>query len=99
MENKHVSSEFRSQPHIEACAPRYRHVAIGRAAVEVTEQQGALHMRSLEPLAEYPSRLLDRLVLWAKVRPEQTFIAARQADGDWRRVSYAEMLELSLIHI
>lgn len=88
-----MSSEFRSQPHTEACAPRYRHVAIGRAAVEVTEQQGALHMRSLEPLAEYPPRLLDRLVLWAKVRPEQTFIAARQADGDWRRVSYAEMLE------
>ncbi|VVP26568.1 Long-chain-fatty-acid--CoA ligase FadD15 [Pseudomonas fluorescens] len=88
-----MSSEFRSQPHTEASAPRYRHVSIGRAAVEVTEQQGALHMRSLEPLAEYPPRLLDRLVHWARVRPEQTFIAARQADGEWRRVSYAEMLD------
>ncbi|WP_223448010.1 feruloyl-CoA synthase [Pseudomonas sp. BF-R-19] len=88
-----MSSEFRSQPHTEASAPRYRHVAIGRAAVEVTEQQGALHMRSLEPLAEYPPRLLDRLVHWAKVRPEQTFISARQADGEWRRVSYAQMLD------
>ncbi|VVQ11125.1 2-succinylbenzoate--CoA ligase [Pseudomonas fluorescens] len=88
-----MSSEFRSQPHTEASAPRYRHVSIGRAAVEVTEQQGALHMRSLEPLADYPPRLLDRLVHWARVRPEQTFIAARQADGDWRRVSYAQMLD------
>jgi len=88
-----VSSEFRSQPHTEASAPRYRHVSIGRAAVEVSEQQGVLHMRSLEPLAEFPPRLLDRLVHWANVRPEQTFIAARQADGDWRRVSYAEMLD------
>ncbi|WP_095056893.1 MULTISPECIES: feruloyl-CoA synthase [unclassified Pseudomonas] len=88
-----MSSEFRSQPHTEASAPRYRHVSIGRAAVEVTEQQGALHMRSLEPLAECPPRLLDRLVHWANVRPEQTFIAARQADGEWRRVSYAEMLD------
>ena len=88
-----MSSEFRSQPHTEASAPRYRHVSIGRAAVEVTEQQGALHMRSLEPLADYPPRLLDRLVHWANVRPEQTFIAARQADGEWRRVSYAEMLD------
>jgi len=77
MENTHVSPEFRSQPHIEASAPRYRQVSIGRAAVEVTEQQGALHMRSLEPLDEYPPRLLDRLVHWAQVRPEQTFIAAR----------------------
>jgi feruloyl-CoA synthase len=93
MENKHVSSEFRSQPHTQISAPRYRHVSIGRAAVEVTEQQGALHMRSLEPLADYPPRLLDRLVHWAKVRPEQTFIAARQADGEWRRVSYAQMLD------
>jgi len=88
-----VSPEFRSQPHIEASAPRYRQVSIGRAAVEVTEQQGALHMRSLEPLDEYPPRLLDRLVHWAQVRPEQTFIAARQADGEWRRISYAQMLD------
>ncbi|CAI8714630.1 feruloyl-CoA synthase [Pseudomonas sp. IT-P74] len=88
-----MSSEFRSQPHTQARAPRYRHVSIGRAAVEVTEQQGALHMCSLEPLADYPPRLLDRLVHWARVRPEQTFIAARQADGEWRRVSYAQMLD------
>ena len=88
-----MSSEFRPQPQSEPRAPRYREVSIGRAPVEVTEEQGVLHMRSLEPLAELPARLLDRLVHWARVRPEQTFIAARQADGDWRRVSYAQMLE------
>jgi len=88
-----VSSEFRPQPQPEPRAPRYREVSIGRAPVEVTEEHGVLHMRSLEPLAELPARLLDRLVHWARVRPEQTFIAARQADGDWRRVSYAQMLE------
>ena len=88
-----MSSEFRPQPQSEPRAPRYREVSIGRAPVEVTEEHGVLHMRSLEPLAELPARLLDRLVHWARVRPEQTFIAARQADGDWRRVSYAQMLE------
>lgn len=88
-----MSSEFRPQPQPEPRAPRYREVSIGHAPVEVTEEQGVLHMRSLEPLAELPARLLDRLVHWARVRPEQTFIAARQADGDWRRVSYAQMLE------
>lgn len=87
-----MSSEFRSPPQNEASAPRYRHVSIGRPAVEVSEEQGILHMRSLEPLAELPARLLDRLVHWAQVRPQQTFIAARQDGGDWRRVSYAEML-------
>ncbi|WET12745.1 feruloyl-CoA synthase [Pseudomonas sp. D3] len=88
-----MSSEFRPQPQPAPRAPRYREVSIGHAPVEVTEEQGVLHMRSLEPLAELPARLLDRLVHWARVRPEQTFIAARQADGDWRRVSYAQMLE------
>ena len=85
-----MSSEFRSQPQP---APRYREVSIGHAPVAVTEEQGVLHMRSLEPLAELPTRLLDRLVHWAQVRPEQTFIAARQRGGDWRRVSYREMLD------
>ncbi|SEN24412.1 feruloyl-CoA synthase [Pseudomonas sp. ok272] len=93
MENKHVSSEFRSPSCVQASAPRYRQVSIGHPRIEVTEQQGVLHMRSLEPLAELPMRLLDRLVHWAQVRPDQTFIAARQADGDWRRVSYAQMLD------
>ncbi|UOP10170.1 feruloyl-CoA synthase [Pseudomonas palleroniana] len=88
-----MSSEFRPQPQSEPHPPRYRAVSIGHAPVEVTEEQGVLHMRSLEPLAELPMRLLDRLVHWAEVRPEQTFIAARQADGEWRRVSYAQMLD------
>nr|WP_199772135.1 feruloyl-CoA synthase [Pseudomonas fluorescens] len=90
MEDTLVSSEFRPQP---PSAPRYREVSIGHAAVQVTEEQGVLHMRSLEPLAELPTRLLDRLVHWARVRPEQTFIAARQAGGEWRHVSYREMLD------
>lgn len=87
-----MSSEFRSPHKTEAKAPRYRQVSIGHPAVEVSEEQGILHMRSLEPLAKLPVRLLDRLVHWAHVRPQQTFVAARQNGGDWRRVSYAEML-------
>jgi len=93
MEEIPVSSEFRAQPQSERQAPRYREVSIGHAPVQVTEAQGVLHMRSLEPLAELPARLLDRLVHWAQVRPEQTFIAERQADGGWRRVSYGQMLD------
>jgi feruloyl-CoA synthase len=93
MEDNHVSSQFRPQPQTEQRAPRYREVSIGHPPVEVIETKGVLHMRSLEPLAELPARLLDRLLHWAQVRPEQTFIAARQADGEWRRVSYRQMLE------
>lgn len=87
-----MSSEFSPQSPLQQRTPRYREVSIGHPSVEVVEEQGVLHMRSLEALADLPPRLLDRLVHWAQVRPEQTFIAARQADGEWRRVSYAQML-------
>lgn len=89
MEDNDVSSEFRPQPQSDVAQPRYRHVSIGHSAVDVSERHGILHMRSLAPLAPLPARLLDRLVHWAKVRPQQTFIAAREQGGDWRRVSYA----------
>ncbi|WP_163017477.1 feruloyl-CoA synthase [Pseudomonas viridiflava] len=89
-----MSSEPRSStPHTEINPPRYRQVSIGHPAVEVREERGVLHMRSLEPLAELPRRLLDRLVHWADVRPQQTFVAARDSLGGWRTVSYAEMLD------
>ncbi|VVP25890.1 2-succinylbenzoate--CoA ligase [Pseudomonas fluorescens] len=93
MEDNDVSSEFRPQPQSGVAQTRYRHVSIGHSAVEVSERHGNLHMRSLEPLAPLPMRLLDRLVHWAQVRPQQTFIAAREQGGDWRRVSYAQMLD------
>lgn len=88
-----MSSDFRPQLQSGVAQPRYRHVSIGHSAVDVSERHGILHMRSLEPLAPLPKRLLDRLVHWAQVRPQQTFIAAREQGGDWRRVSYAQMLD------
>ncbi len=87
-----MSSEFKPQTPLHSPAPRYRAVSIGTPPVEVIETQGVLQMRSLEPLAEPPARLLERLLHWAEVRPEQTFIAAR-AGTEWRRVNYAQMLD------
>ena len=88
-----MSFEFNSPAKSPTPAPRYREVAIGQPAVEVLEVGGILHMRSLETLEPMPERLLDRLEHWARIRPEQTFIAARDSDGQWRRISYAQMLE------
>lgn len=93
MEDMYVSCQSRAPSPPVAEPPRYRQVSIGRPAVAVSEEQGVLHMRALEPLAPLPDRLLDRLLHWARVHPEQTFIAAREAGGDWRRVSYGQMLD------
>lgn len=88
-----MSFEFKSPAKSPTPAPRYREVAIGHPAVEVLEVGGILHMRSLETLEPMPERLLDRLVHWAQIQPGHTFIAARDSDGQWRRISYVQMLE------
>ncbi len=72
--------------------PIYRPVTIGMPAVQLRQAGQALYMQALEPLQAYPQRLLERLLRWAEERPEQTFIARRGADGQWQRISYAEML-------
>ena len=92
LEEYDVSFEFKLQARGDAAAPRYRQVTIGHPQVEVVEEGGILHMRSLEALLPRPERLLDRLLHWAQVTPEQTFIAARDTSGEWRRISYAQML-------
>ncbi|WP_339461500.1 feruloyl-CoA synthase [Pseudomonas sp. EA_105y_Pfl2_R69] len=72
--------------------PVYRPVSIGQSAVQLRQDGQALYMQALEPLQAYPQRLLDRLLRWADERPQQTFLARRGADGQWQRISYAEML-------
>jgi feruloyl-CoA synthase len=72
--------------------PAYRPVSIGQSAVQLRQVGQALYMQAAEPLQAYPQRLLERLLRWAEERPEQTFIARRDAAGDWQRISYGEML-------
>jgi feruloyl-CoA synthase len=72
--------------------PAYRPVSIGQSAVQLRQVGQALYLQAAEPLQAYPQRLLERLLRWAEERPEQTFVARRGADGQWQRISYAEML-------
>lgn len=73
-------------------SPRYRQVSIGHPQVQFSEADCILRMQAVEPLAPLPARLLDRLLHWAAQRPDTTFIAARQPDGAWRTITYAQML-------
>src|SRR5712692_8515813 len=53
---------------------------------------GALLVRPEEALEPYPRVLTDRLIHWANVSPEKTCAAKRTADGEWRRLTYAQVL-------
>ncbi|AJE22271.1 feruloyl-CoA synthase [Azotobacter chroococcum] len=76
-----------------AAQPRLRPVAIGQPGVAFETLDGCLYLRPLEPLAPLPPRLLDRLRHWARLTPEQTLVARRGDDGQWQRLSYAQMLD------
>jgi feruloyl-CoA synthase len=54
---------------------------------------GAILVRSNEPLGPYPQVLTDRLVHWAKISPNKICIAKREADGAWRKLTYAQVLQ------
>lgn len=74
-------------------APKYRKVRLGSASVWAErDDRGRISLRSTEELAPYPARLTECLLKWARLCPERTFVAKRDAAGQWRRISYGEAL-------
>ena len=78
-----------------SAAVRYRSARVGGCLhVDVqTRADGSQVLRSTEELLGYPDRVSDRLEHWARVAPDRTFVAKRGSDGQWQRVTYAQMLE------
>ncbi|MEP6502712.1 MAG: feruloyl-CoA synthase [Betaproteobacteria bacterium] len=57
-----------------------------------TRADGVQLLNSPEPLGNRPERFSDLLALWARSSPDQTFVARRDSDGRWQRITYACML-------
>jgi feruloyl-CoA synthase len=51
---------------------------------------GELLVRNVNPLSPYPRHLTERLDAWAQTCPDRTWLAARDRNGNWERVSYGE---------
>lgn len=74
-----------------AAAP-FRPLRAARPAVDVERRpDGALLMRHPDALGAYQPTLLAALRRWSTERPQHTMLAARDANGAWRRVSFQEM--------
>jgi feruloyl-CoA synthase len=70
-----------------------REVPLGTVDVEIERRpDGAILLRSPHPLSAHPKKTTERLVHWAQQRPDQRFIAQRDAAGGWRSLNYAEVL-------
>ena len=72
----------------------YRDASIGGCvdATCDTRPDGSLVLRSTEALGWFPDRLTDCLEQWATEAPDRTLVARRGPDGQWIRISYAQML-------
>jgi len=75
-----------------AAAP-LRPVRLGKLDV-VLEQRadGVIHIRAAQPLGKYHRKLSDALEHWARTAPERVFLAQRDSQGNWRKLSYAQVL-------
>ena len=73
---------------------RYRDASVGGCVSATAERRpdGTLVLRSTEPLRWFPDRLTDALEQWAAEAPDRTLVARRGHDGQWIRISYAQML-------
>jgi feruloyl-CoA synthase len=78
-------------------AARYRPLTFGVTRVQMREANGHTYLQADQPLQQYAGRVIDRLLHWAEVAPEQSFMARREAlpdgsRGDWQHLSYGEAL-------
>lgn len=70
-----------------------RPVTLGPRDVTVdTRPDGALLIRSVDTLKDYPRVITERLVSGAREVPDRVFLGQRAANGGWRTVTYAEAL-------
>lgn len=68
-----------------------RDVRFGPREVTMTrDDHGAIYVRPVHPLGEYPARLTDKLDYWAAKAPDRVFMGQRNASGDWRTLTYAQ---------
>ncbi len=57
-----------------------------------TRADGSVLVWQADPLGPYPDKITERLVHWAAVAPDRTWLAQRTAEGGWRTVSYGDAL-------
>ena len=70
-----------------------RPVRLGKLdAVLERRAGGVIYIRAAQELGRYYDTLNQPLEHWAKTAPDRVFLAQRDAQGQWRKLSYAEVL-------
>ena len=70
-----------------------RPVKLGQASVRFEYRpNGEIIVDSPAPLGAYPRHITEKLQYWALTAPERVFLAERDPDGQWRKITYGEAL-------
>lgn len=70
-----------------------RPVKLGNPEIATWQDDRLWHVDAVTPLDAYPPRFTDRLESGAALHPDRTVVARRGPDGEWIRISYAQMLD------
>ncbi|HEY5209051.1 MAG TPA: feruloyl-CoA synthase [Stellaceae bacterium] len=71
-----------------------RKISLGPSTTAMEKSaDGTIRLRSATPLGPYPVKITDRLVAFAASQPDRVLIGQRGADGEWRTITYAQMLD------
>ncbi|MBI1205581.1 MAG: AMP-binding protein [Rhodopseudomonas sp.] len=71
-----------------------RAVRLGRPeAVLDRRDDGAVVIRAAQAIGDYHDTLGAALGHWAKAAPDRVFLAQRDASGEWRKLTYAQVLD------
>ncbi|TAG26053.1 MAG: feruloyl-CoA synthase [Burkholderiales bacterium] len=73
-----------------SAVPKFREFEFGITRAVKEERGDCVYLRAEQALKAYPERMTDRLVHWAKERPSQSWMARRDANGQWVHITYAE---------
>lgn len=73
----------------------YKNTPFGPTKTHKKQLKNAVvHFKNEQSLADFPTKITDKLEHWAKTKPEHTFIGRRNlVTKDWEKLSYAETLE------
>ena len=63
----------------------------GADIIRQERPDGSVWLQSTKPLPPFSTRVTERLEHWARLTPNQPFLAARHSDG-WQTVTYGDAL-------
>ena len=79
--------------HNSTSSARSLDIASWTVSVENTAD-GQWYVRPQVELGSYARTLTERLDYWAEHAPDRTFLTERNALDEWRRITYAQALDL-----